>query len=215
MQKKLPSFVLLLGVISTLLVMPLTAFAQGQGGGRDQAPGQTRPSTSNVFPIQGSGSTNTNVPADFTGQFTVTNFSRAADGTLNAVGTVAGSVNLAGVPTDGPSQPVTVPVQSINGKPLPGGAADTLDETGAADLQIAQVAACDILNLVLGPLHLNVAGLVVDLNQVILNITGQPGPGNLVGNLLCAVLGLLDRNGTLDIITTLLNAIHDILRLPA
>ena len=42
-------------------------------------------------------------------------------------------------------------------------------------------AACDILNLVLGPLHLNLLGLVVDLNQVVLNITAQPGSGKSSG----------------------------------
>lgn len=55
---------------------------------------------------------------------------------------------------------------------------------------------CDILNLVLGPLHLNLLGLTVDLNQVVLNITAQSGAGNLLGNLLCSIAGLLDGNGT-------------------
>jgi hypothetical protein len=32
---------------------------------------------------------------------------------------------------------------------------------------------CTILNLTLGPLHLDLLGLVVDLNQVHLTITGQ------------------------------------------
>ena len=66
----------------------------------------------------------------------------------------------------------------------------------------------------LGPLHLNLLGLVVDLNQVHLQITGQQGPGNLLGNLLCGVAGLLDNgpaggltNGLLQGITNLLNQI--------
>jgi hypothetical protein len=54
---------------------------------------------------------------------------------------------------------------------------------------------CQILDLVLGPLHLDLLGLVVDLNQVHLNITAVPGPGNLLGNLLCAVTHLLDNTG--------------------
>jgi hypothetical protein len=48
---------------------------------------------------------------------------------------------------------------------------------------------------VLGPLHLDLLGLNVDLNQVHLNITAQPGPGNLLGNLLCSVTNLLDNTG--------------------
>ena len=44
----------------------------------------------------------------------------------------------------------------------------------------------EVLHLVLGPLDLNLLGLVVHLNQVVLDITAQSGPGNLLGNLLCA-----------------------------
>jgi hypothetical protein len=51
---------------------------------------------------------------------------------------------------------------------------------------------CKILNLTLGPLHLNLLGLVVNLNRVHLRITAVRGPGNLLGNLLCAVAHLLD-----------------------
>ena len=77
-------------------------------------------------------------------------------------------------------------------------------------------AACDILHLVLGPLHLDLLGLVIDLNQVVLDITAQPGPGNLLGNLLCAVAGLLDGGlggGLTGILRDLLQAINGILKL--
>ena len=43
--------------------------------------------------------------------------------------------------------------------------------------------------------------------QVHLNITAEQGPGNLLGNLLCAVAGLLDNGGALTSITSLLNQI--------
>lgn len=70
---------------------------------------------------------------------------------------------------------------------------------------------CSLVNLVLGPLHLNVLGLVIDLNQVVLNITAVPGAGNLLGNLLCAVANLLNGGGPLSTlltqIQTLLNQI--------
>lgn len=66
-------------------------------------------------------------------------------------------------------------------------------------------AACDILNLDLGPLDLNLLGLQVDLAQVVLDITGVPGPGNLLGNLLCAVTGLLDGPGLLGQIGNVLD----------
>jgi hypothetical protein len=54
---------------------------------------------------------------------------------------------------------------------------------------------CQILFLDLGPLFLDVLGLQVDLSQIELDITAVPGPGNLLGNLLCAVAGLLDGPG--------------------
>ena len=51
---------------------------------------------------------------------------------------------------------------------------------------------CPILHLELGPLDLDLLGLQVHLDRVVLDITAVPGPGNLLGNLLCAVAGLLD-----------------------
>jgi hypothetical protein len=54
---------------------------------------------------------------------------------------------------------------------------------------------CEILDLTLGPLDLDLLGLVVHLDTVHLNITAVPGAGNLLGNLLCAVAGLLDGTG--------------------
>jgi len=50
----------------------------------------------------------------------------------------------------------------------------------------SQAAPCPVLNLVLGPLHLNLLGLVVDLNQVNLTITATPGGGAL-GDLFCSL----------------------------
>jgi hypothetical protein len=67
-------------------------------------------------------------------------------------------------------------------------------------------ASCQILNLVLGPLHLNLLGLVVNLNQVHLTITAVQGPGNLLGNLLCAIANLLNGGAPdLGTLSTLLN----------
>lgn len=54
---------------------------------------------------------------------------------------------------------------------------------------------CSILDLTLGPLHLDLLGLNVDLNQVHLTITGQTGNGQLLGNLLCGVANALNGNG--------------------
>ena len=55
------------------------------------------------------------------------------------------------------------------------------------DARALRGASCDILNLVLGPLDLDLLGLQVHLDRVVLNIIGATGTGNLLGNLLCAV----------------------------
>lgn len=73
--------------------------------------------------------------------------------------------------------------------------------------------ACEILHLELGPIDLNLLGLVVHVDQIVIDITAQPGPGNLLGNLLCAIAGLLDQPGApLNIIADLLNSLLDLLR---
>ena len=51
---------------------------------------------------------------------------------------------------------------------------------------------CKILHLELGPLDLDLLGLKVHLNKVVLDITAQSGDGNLLGNLLCSVANLLN-----------------------
>ena len=81
------------------------------------------------------------------------------------------------------------------------------------DVVPAQVGdACDILTLDLGPLHLDLLGLVIDLSEVNLDITAVPGPGNLLGNLLCAVAGLLDGPSPLaQLIDRLLGIINGLL----
>jgi hypothetical protein len=64
--------------------------------------------------------------------------------------------------------------------------------TQAISIPVAASGSCPILHLTLGPLDLNLLGLQVHLDRVVLDITAQSGPGNLLGNLLCAVAHLLD-----------------------
>src|SRR3984885_15046407 len=125
-------------------------------------------------------------PGTFAGTFTPTKFS-VVNGVLEATGLVKGTMTDANGSTLGTvSQTATIPV----------------DRTNAAD-----AAGCGILNLTLGPLNLNLLGLVVTLNQVHLTITAVPGAGNLLGNLLCAVANLLNGTGSLSVIAALLNGI--------
>ena len=132
-----------------------------------------------------------------TGYFVPLKFSRN-NGKLFARGLVHGIVHN----TDGSTRTFdvlrTTRVRTIEGVPIQ-------TRTSAAAL----APACDILNLVLGPLDLDLLGLQVHLDRIVLNIVAQSGAGNLLGNLLCAVAGLLDGglNGLLGRVVNLLNQI--------
>ena len=73
-----------------------------------------------------------------------------------------------------------------------------------------KAASCDILHLELGPLDLDLLGLEVHLNKVVLDIDADP-TGGLLGALLCAVANLLDVGGPLADIVGLLNQILGLL----
>ena len=118
------------------------------------------------IPIAGNGPN-----ASFNGTFTIQRFANRA-GQLVAVGTLAGQL----------TNTTTEVTQAVT-------------RTVALPVAITQ-SSCEILDLVLGPLDLNLLGLVVHLDTVHLNITAQQGPGNLLGNLLCAIAGLLDNTGS-------------------
>lgn len=75
---------------------------------------------------------------------------------------------------------------------------NTATQATSAAVTSAATATCPVLDLVLGPLNLNILGLQVTLNQVVLNIDAIPGAGNLLGNLLCDVAGLLNPGGGLS-----------------
>ena len=97
----------------------------------------------------------------------------------------------------------TIRVKTVNGTPARSGRVD------------ASRATCDILRLVLAPLDLDLLGLQVHLDRVVLRIVAASGAGNLLGNLLCAVTGLLDGGlgGQLGTLSNLLNRILGLLRL--
>jgi hypothetical protein len=45
---------------------------------------------------------------------------------------------------------------------------------------------CPVLHLILGPLHLELLGLIVDLNKIVLDLTAIPG--TLLGNIFCQLV---------------------------
>ena len=143
----------------------------------------------------------------FAGHYNVKRFVTTDSGRTKAVGTLKGKLTKKNGDTDrvtkkGVKLLVRPAASSVTGlPPAPGTAAPA-------------VVGCEVLDLVLGPLDLNLLGLQVHLDRVHLNITAVPGAGELLGNLLCAVAGLLDSSqlGNLGaVLTNLLNAILGIL----
>jgi len=189
MKTRITALGLVLALLSVLAVGPMSAAAQSPATG------------SLTFPITDVQTTCTGVGApsslctaagqvlSFSGTGTVTNFS-VVNGVLTATGTYTGTLtNLA----TGATQLLTGTFSgAVNGG------------TGS----------CTILNLTIGPINLNLLGLVIQTNTIHLTITAQQGPGNLLGNLLCAVANLLNGNtsGTaLQQLASLLNQIIAVL----
>jgi len=86
----------------------------------------------------------------------------------------------------------------------------------AAPTAAATPAPVNILHLSLGPVDLNLLGLQVGLDNcangpVTVDITAQPGPGNLLGNLLGSVAHLLDNPSNGTALANLLSRISNIL----
>ncbi|BCY10714.1 hypothetical protein L3i22_058020 [Actinoplanes sp. L3-i22] len=158
--------------------MGLSFMGAGVASAAPSAPAAAAPVTALATPVTGTAENG----GSFAGTFTPSNFS-TRNGDLLATGLLTGTVTDSSGDTVG-----------------------TVSRTVSMPVTIA-AATCQVLNLVLGPLHLDLLGLVVDLNQVHLLITAVQAPGNLLGNLLCAITHLLDGTPTAGGLAALLNAI--------
>ena len=189
MYHRFSGVTVILALIGSLLAIP-APLAFGQSG---------NPNTNRLdVPITG---VVQNV-GTFVGSFKISKFA-IQDNTLVALGQLNGTVNdTAGTAIRTIVTNIAMPVANASGGAVAaGGSCD--------DASVTQ--GCDILNLVLGPLHLDLLGLVVDLNQVILTITATTGAGDLLGNLLCAITGLLDAGALNQTLVNLLNQLVGIL----
>jgi len=164
-------------VLTVLAAMGLSFAGAGVAGAAPSAPAAAAPVPALATPITGTADN-----GSFAGTFTPSKFS-AQNGNLLATGVLTGTVSDSS-----------------------GAAIGTVTRTVTMPATIA-AATCQVLNLVLGPLHLDLLGLVIDLNQVHLLINAVQAPGNLLGNLLCAITHLLDGTPTAGGLAALLNAI--------
>jgi hypothetical protein len=129
----------------------------------------------------------------FSGTYTIQRFTHRGS-KLYAVGTLKGRLNGHGVKRTN----VRIPA--------------ALARPGAQTAQIPPTPnACQILNLTLQPIDLNLLGLRVRTSRIDLRIEGVPGAGNLLGNLLCGITGILDPQAATpaspSVLTQVLNAL--------
>jgi hypothetical protein len=118
------------------------------------------------------------------------------NGKMVAIGTMKGTMRKNGKTKRIKARTVTLPASVLGAG----------DGSGAKAAQVPPIpGACQILNLVLGPITLNLLGLVVRTNQINLRIDAVPGAGNLLGNLLCSITNLLNPDGALGPLTTAIN----------
>lgn len=176
-------------VLATLLLGTSMLFSQN-GGGNPHGQTSLAVPVSGTFTAPTSGalsSLSSLGSGTMTGTFNINNFAvqNGPSGTPQLVATgnlIATLTNSAGQAQSVVLNNVTAPVQAAG--------------------------TCPVLSLTLGPLHLDLLGLVVDIpNPINLNIVAQSGPGNLLGNLLCGVTNLLNGGGALSQVAGALNQI--------
>jgi len=149
-------------------------------GGTGVASAQQAPAgLTQVVPISGTVTKGAQKGKQFTGTYSIQKFV-SKGGKLYSVGTLKGKAGSKKVSKKSVMLPVKNfgPNQSAQASqglpPLP---------TGTA---------CQILSLDLGPINLNLLGLVVRTNLIQLRIDAVQGAGNLLGNLLCGLTGILN-----------------------
>jgi hypothetical protein len=161
-------------------------------GGTGIASAQDGPARlTQVVPLTGK---STKGNKQFTGTYTIQRFI-AKGGKIYSVGTVDGKLGSKKVSKDNVQVPATVGNASA-----PAQAADGSASASQVPLPLPPLPAgnaCSILSLDLGPINLNLLGLVVRTNQIQLRIDAVQGPGNLLGNLLCGITGILNPSGAL------------------
>jgi hypothetical protein len=185
MKLRLTSIVMLLALASAFIFAPFSATAASK-----------KATLLKSVPVTGAladGGT-------FKGKVTITKF-----GYDELTGlTVSGVLNGTATKADGTTyQDITQRFSNVHAS------LTSASSAAAGGFQI--LATCQILNLDIGAIHLDLLGLVVDLAPIHLDITAVSGAGNLLGNLLCAVAGLLDPNGLLIDLANTLGQLLDLL----
>jgi hypothetical protein len=128
---------------------------------------------------------------NFQGFLDITEFAESAPGSgqIVARGTVTGKVTGKGIGNKPVTQNVELPV--------------TVSDSGAS---VHSQVTCNILDLTLGPIHLDLLGLILDTNQIHIHLTA-----NTAGGLLGSLLGQLLCGTPLPDLTGIVNLLNQIL----
>ena len=125
----------------------------------------------------------------FTGTYTIDKFV-SSGGKLYSVGTLKGKAGSKKIKKSGVRLPAAVANNAAAGSSQAQASQVPVPPLPLPPLPAGN--ACSILSLNLGPINLNVLGLVIRTNEIQLRIDAVQGPGNLLGNLLCGITGLLN-----------------------
>jgi hypothetical protein len=140
-------------------------------------------------------------------------------GDLTDVALTDGTGSTVGTITDGTLSIDDLQIDQKTGELLASGTIDGVTSSGDQISQSFQKTTatitdtegdCTILSLDLGPLDLELLGLNVFLKEVVLDITGSTGAGNLLGNLLCAVANL-GSSGLSNLANSIVSALNNLL----
>jgi len=135
----------------------------------------------------------------FKGTYTIDRFT-TRNGKLVAVGTLKGTMRKSGATMRVNRKNVRMPA-AVTGA----GPATSAKASQQPLPPLPPGPSCQVLALNLGPINLNLLGLVVRTNEIQVRIDAVQGPNNLLGNLLCAVTGLLNPTGALGQLTGAIN----------
>ena len=150
----------------------------------------------------------------FTGTYTIDKFV-SKGGKLYSVGTLKGKAGSKKINKSGVRLPAAVANNAAAGSSQAQASQVPVPPLPLPLPPLPAGNACSILSLNLGPINLNVLGLVIRTNEIQLRIDAVQGPGNLLGNLLCGITGLLNpatggtgvANTPLGQLTQILNAL--------
>jgi hypothetical protein len=182
-------------VAGLLTLMIAVVFVAGESAAQAKGP---KPKTDGiVLPITGKTLTAGTLDGGvFDGMFALQRFASDANGGIVAVGMISGTVVtsagvIVGTVFTGPvSLPVADPRLPRTGlAPAASGTRAVWDNEAPAlapGIVLAQATTCNVLNLAIGTVDLNVLGLVVHTDPIALQISGDTG--GALGALLCTVL---------------------------